>query len=161
VTGTAAELLDHAFPPERASADRLSPASAEGWHGAHSLDYAVPLPPDWAGVRYARLFLHSARPRDVRLGVPATCPRKLWVNGALVLTVPEPSLFRPNYGGDHHSYVDVPLEQGWNEVLIKYARDPESPAFAAHCIVATPGPFFHGIHDVEWTRLPWEGTDGR
>ncbi len=160
-TGIAAELLDYAFSPEFTSADRLSRAGAEGWHYAHSLDYAVPLPPDWTGVRYARLFLHTPRPRDARVGIPATCPRKLWVNGAPVLTVPEASLFRPNYGGDHHSYVDVSLQQGWNDVLIKYARDPESPAFAAHCILATPGPLFHGIHDVQWTGLPWEGGDGR
>jgi ADP-ribosylglycohydrolase len=159
-TGTTAEALDHAFPPELTAVDRLSPASIEGWHIAHGLDNALPLPPDWSGVRYARLFLHCAAPREARIGVPATCPRKLWVNGSLVHTVPNVSLLRPNYGGDHQSYVDVPLRGGWNEVLIKYARDADATAFAAHCVLAMPGPMFDGIHDLEWTRLPWERAGG-
>jgi hypothetical protein len=149
------EALDYAHAAELAIAGPLAPAVAEGWHGAPGYDNALPLPADWIGVHYARLFLRSAWAREVRMGVPASCPRKLWLNGELVHSVPNTSLLRPNYGGDHDSYVDVQLREGWNEILVKYVRDSGSPAFAAHFTLATTE-IFHGIHDVAWTRLPWE-----
>lgn len=150
--------LDHLYVAEQPVADRLSPAIAEGWQIAASLENSLPLSESWVGVQYARLFLHSAMEREVRLGIPATCPRKIWLNGEMVHAVPQGSLLRPNYGGDGESYVDTHLREGWNEVLIKYVREAGSPAFAAHFILATTV-IYHGIHDVEWTALPWEVGD--
>jgi hypothetical protein len=45
----------------------------------------------------------------------------------------------------NQSYIDSALERGWNEVLIKYARDASAPPFAAHVTLSTMG------------RLPWPG----
>ena len=162
--GDAVALLDLPYAPEDrpahgGSEPRLEAAGqGDGWHISHAIDNALPdtIGPDWTGVLYARLFLWSSRPQDVRLGVPATCPRKLWLISRLVHEVRRPSLLRPNYGGDGISYVDGALEQGWNEVLIKYARDASAPPFAAHFTLSTTGRLYHGLVDVEWTCLPWE-----
>jgi hypothetical protein len=151
----AAHALERSYPPEASLAGRLSRSSAEGWKTEAGLDNAVPLSSDWIGVRYARLFLHSPKAQEVRVGIPGTCPRKLWVNGTLVHTVSTRSLLRPNYGGDGVSYADASLAEGWNDVMIMYVREEGSPAFEGHFMLATTG-LFHGIHDVEWTKLPWE-----
>jgi hypothetical protein len=151
----AADTLERAFPLEASVAGRLSPSTAEGWTIAAGLDNAVPLPAAWTGVCYARLFLHCPTAREVRLGIPGNCPRKLWVNGRPVHTVPSSSLLRPNYRGDGLSYTDSSLVAGWNDILIKYVRQSGMPAFEGHFTLATTG-LFHGIHDVQWTSLPWE-----
>jgi ADP-ribosylglycohydrolase len=160
----AGALLDRPRAPEDflargGSASRLeAEGRGSGWHVSHAPGNALPdtIEPDWTGVLYARLFLRSPRAQDVRLGVPATCPRKLWLNGRLVHEVRRPSLLRPNYSGDGASYVDSALERGWNDVLIKYARDASAPPFTAHLTLSTTGRLYHGLVDVEWTCLPWE-----
>ncbi len=151
--------LDQAGLPEREPMGCTSyqPASAVNWVEHVAVDNELPTSIDthWVGTLYARLYLWNPEERDIRLGIPATCPRKLWVNGRLIHQTKERSLLRPNYGGDSASYGNAWLKQGWNEVLIKYTRDAHDPAFAAHFTMATPG-LFHGIADVEWTCLPWE-----
>jgi len=154
----AAALLDRPYPPEEQAGNDSREARREnGWRVAHADGNALPDEPgaDWMGVLYARLYLWSDREREARLGVPATCPRKLWLNGEAAHEVRTPTLLRPNYDGDGVSYVDVALRQGWNEVLIKYARDAATPPFAAHLIVTERGQH-PGLTDVTWTRLPWD-----
>src|SRR5439155_8847928 len=114
----AGALLDRPYAPEdllaRGGSSPQLEAEVQGsdWHISHAPGNALPdtIGADWTGVLYARLFLWSPRGQDVRLGVPATCPRKLWLNGRLVHEVRQNSLLRPNYDGDHVSYVDSALE---------------------------------------------------
>src|SRR5579862_6942667 len=130
----------------------LSDCLPSGWHVAAALDNALPamLGADWTGVRYARIFLRSDREREVQLGIPATCPRKIWLNGRPLHESRQRGPLRPNYDGDKTSYADATLTQGWNDVLIKYARDAKCPSFVAHFILTTTG-LHAGIHDVAWT----------
>lgn len=158
--GDADALLDRRFPPEEhTTGGHGAPEEirAQGWHVAHSPDNALPdeIGTGWTGVLYARLFLWNPEAREVRLGMPATCPRRMWLNGRTIHEARQRGPLRPNYGGDHVSYVDVTLEQGWNEVMIKFARDDASPPFQAHFTLATSG-LYHGLSDVEWTCFPWE-----
>jgi hypothetical protein len=67
--------------------------------------------------------------------------------------VRESTLLRPNYQGDHASYVDATLEVGWNIVLVRYVRAVDMPPFAAHLTLATTG-LYYGLYDVGWTRMP-------
>lgn len=158
--GDADVLLDRRFRPEEHVTGVSGPPEeirAQGWHVAHSPDNALPdeIGTGWTGVLYARLFLWNPEAREVRLGMPATCPRRMWLNGRTIHEARQRGPLRPNYGGDHVSYVDVTLEQGWNEVMIKFARDDASPPFQAHFTLATSG-LYHGLSDVEWTCFPWE-----
>jgi hypothetical protein len=121
---------------------------------AYAPDNALPLPEDWTGVLYARIHLHSREGREVRIGIPATSLRRLWLNGKALHEVRESSLLRPNYNGEGASYINTVLDQGWNTVLIKYVRESGMPPFAAHFMLSSTGRLFHGLHDVGWTRLP-------
>jgi len=158
--GDADALLDAPLAPEEGLGQiAQEEAHAGGWRIVAGLDNALPLDDDWIGVTYARLFLWSAEAREVRLGVPATCPRRLWLNGQAVHEARQRGPLRPNYGGDHVSYADTALRQGWNEVVIKYTRDAQCPPFDAHFMLSSTG-LFHGLWDVGWTRLPWEWQPG-
>jgi len=158
--GDADALLDAPLAPEEGLGQTVQEeAHTGGWRIVAGLDNALPLDDDWIGVTYARLFLWSAEAREVRLGVPATCPRRLWLNGQVVHEARQRGPLRPNYGGDHVSYADTALRQGWNEVVIKYTRDAQCPPFAAHFMLSSTG-LFHGLWDVGWTRLPWEWQPG-
>lgn len=145
--GSVDAALDATHAPEQ------DPAGGHEWRTVYAPDNAMPLPEDWTGVLYARIYLHSREAREVRIGVPATCPRKLWLNGKPLHEVRETNLLRPNYNGDGMSYVNTSLDKGWNTVLVKYVREAGMPPFGAHFILATTG-LFHGVHDVGWTQLP-------
>jgi len=153
----AAALLDRPFEPEDNLAQGHADAPPAGWATVSAAGNALPteVGAAWTGVLYARLLLHSPRRREARLGIPATCPRRLWLNGRQILEARQSTLLRPNYNGDGVSYVDTELEEGWNDVLVKYARDGACPPFAAHLILATTG-LYDGLTDVRWTLLPWE-----
>lgn len=160
----ATALLDQPLAAEQ-RLDALpthSQATEEGWRVASANGNALPdeIGTSWTGTLYARLFLWNPEAREARLGVPATCPRKLWLNGHLVHEVRQPALLRPNYGGDSISYVDVTLNQGWNALSIKYTRDTALPSFAAHLTLSTTG-LYDGLTDVRWTRLPWDDKDAK
>jgi hypothetical protein len=116
---------------------------------------------DWTGTRYARLYLWSEDAREVRVGVPATCPRKFWLNGKPVHEARQRGPLRPNYDGDGASYAAAELRQGWNDLLVKFARDAADPPFAAHVVLTTGDRLHAGVYDVEWTRLPWEVDSSR
>ena len=66
----ASSALEQFFPAEAALAGRFSPSTAEGWIIVAGPDNAVPLPTDWTGIRYARLFLRSPRALEARIGIP-------------------------------------------------------------------------------------------
>src|SRR5207253_2303457 len=88
VDGTASPdtLLDQPQPPEehlgKPASSLKAEARGDGWHiaCAGGNEMPVSIGTDWTGVLYARLFLRSPHGQDVRIGVPATCPRKLWLN---------------------------------------------------------------------------------
>jgi len=163
----ATTLLDRAVdrPPlldAEASAFAGASGSPDGWRVASASGNALPpeAGAEWTGTLYARLALWNPTAREVRVGIPATCPRALWLNGRLAHRVRHATVLRPNYGhsgGDGASYVDCCLEPGWNDVLIVYTRDAASPAFAAHVTLATVD-LHDGLVDVAWTTLPWEDT---
>ena len=128
------------------------------WCSEDSLSHAFAF--DEPGVWYARLFLQSPAARQVRLGIPANCPTKLWVNGRPVIQFSEPAPVRPDYTGDKHSEhdatrADVQLAKGWNEVLIKFVRERRSDQFEAYFVISYP-PMFDGANDIECTQFPWE-----
>jgi hypothetical protein len=146
--------MDAASPADALDAPQASDQQVAGdWRTHSAPDNALPLPEDWTGIVDARLHVHSPRRQEVRLGIPGTSPRRLWLNGTSLHTVREASLLRPNYGGDHVSYVDTTLEEGWNSVVIRYVRTADLPPFAAHFTLATTG-LYHGIYDVGWTQAP-------
>lgn len=153
-TGNARELLDRVGAAEQ---PQDLPINAEGWQAQAATENELPLGSDWTGTTYARLSLWSATEQPVFAGIPGTGPRKIWLNGEPVHQVNEYTHLRPNYGGDQLSYFNGTLKPGWNEVLIKYTRDAQSPPFAAHFTLAKPG-LFDGIEDVAWTRLSWESS---
>ena len=156
-------LLDQEGQPEKglqhagSVAEHTGKENAADWRVADAEGNALTAlaGTNWSGTFYARLFLWNPQQREVRMGIPATCPRKLWVNGQLLHQSYERSLLRPNYGGDGVSYANMMLQQGWHEVLIKYTRDQNGPDFAAHFTLSTTD-LYKGIVDIGWTQLPWE-----
>jgi hypothetical protein len=88
--------------------------------------------------------------------VPANCPRKLWLNGELIVESAKCRPARPNYNGDGESYAPVTLRQGWNEILLKFVRAAGAEAFEGHLIHTTPDSLRAGLVDVRWTCLPWD-----
>ena len=129
----------------------------DDWQIHSAIDNALPesIGKGWVGVLYARLFLWNPQAREVHLGIPATCPRKFWLNRQHMLQTHERSKLRPNYGGDGVSYAKTMLKEGWNEVLIKYTRDTDDPPFEAHFTLAASA-MDQGLTDVTWTHFPWE-----
>lgn len=150
--GSADTRLEQSGEPEQAQdtlASEWQIATAEG----NELPTAIST--NWTGTLYARLYLWSKEAREARLGIPGTCPRKLWLNNQPILQTLQRSHLRPNYGGDGLSYINTELKAGWNEVLIKYTRDANDPAFAAHFTLAAPE-LDRGLVDIGWTQLPGE-----
>jgi hypothetical protein len=132
------------------------------------------LPLDKPGVWYARTFLHSPSERDARLGVPANCPTKLWLNGQSVLEYQSPKPVRPDYSGDlpmpvrpgpaaekrsgeDESRTDVRLSRGWNEVVVKFIREDALDTLEAYFITSYP-PMLDGTPDIQHTVFPWEAN---
>lgn len=168
----AEELLATPFEPEqnlRISdyGDGLREKSTEKhWRVVQCLgdELAPALGLEGQGVWYARAFLRSPEDRDVRLGVPANCPTKLWLNGKPVIEFRSSKLVRPDYDGhssgeDGDSRADARISIGWNEILIKFARGTGAQQFEAYFITSYP-PMFDGTIDIEQTAFPWE-TDAR
>ena len=48
------------------------------------------------------------------------------------------------------------LLEGWNEVLLKFARTTTDPAFEGHFLLSTADDLHHGLPQIRWTRLPWD-----
>lgn len=155
------ELLAHAFAPEAGGG--AAPGSRGGaWQERAALDNGLPLEDALApgGVLYVQTFLWSPDERAVVVGAPGNCPRKLWVNGELLVALDNYRPIRPNYNGDGQSYAPVTLKEGWNEILVKYVRAPaasgDAAPFAGHLVHVTPDNLRAALVDVTWTRLPWD-----
>jgi hypothetical protein len=164
----AAGLLATPFEPEEelrgTDGDPREKDSGSLWRTVQCLEDA--LAPEFdiegRGVWYARAFLRSPEGRTVRLGLPANCPAKLWLNGEPVIEYRSAKLVRPDYDGHpsgdaEDSRKDVRLTEGWNEVLIKFARGVEADPFEAYFIISYP-PMFDGATDIEQTVFPWEAV---
>lgn len=155
---SALEMLDAPLPPESASADLLRSDARPGpWREHHAEGNSVDFDPTMTGTLYLRCFLHSDTTRTIKFLGHSTCPFKVWVNGHPKREVRNPPLLRPAYHSGDDSI--IPLNRGWNEVLVKYARQSDDPiAFATHLnlIGSTPMPHDAGLADVLWTRFPWD-----
>ena len=92
--------------------------------------------------------------RKIILGLPTTHQVKSWVNGQVIHNLPEQERFRPA-GHKMKAYLDITLQPGMNEVLVKFVRPAGAEAFDAHFIL-TEAPRMAGVIDVGWTRLAWD-----
>lgn len=106
------------------------------------------------GVIYLRHYVHSPSSRPVWVGLPSTCPFKLWLNGNLICEARGEGILRPNYGGDGRSYADATLREGWNQFFVKIART-QKPV-EAHFVISTGDRFHHGLSDLIGCKFPWE-----
>jgi hypothetical protein len=150
-------LWAHAFAPEQG--DGAGPAGRGGeWQEGAALDNALPLEDILAdgGAVYLQTFLWSPTARTAVVGAPGNCPRKLWVNGQLLVAPESYRPIRPNYNGDGQSYAPVELREGWNEILVKCVRKPGAAPFAGHLVHVTSDDLRAALIDVTWTRLPWD-----
>jgi hypothetical protein len=73
----------------------MEETGSDGWRVVYAPDNALPLPEDWTSILHACLHLQSERRQEFRIGVPAACPRRLWLNGEALYTVREGTLLRP------------------------------------------------------------------
>jgi len=109
-----AELFATAFEPEGNSSGAERPGS---WSEGYTIDNALPvgaLLPE--GALYIQTYLHSPQAISAWIGVSASCPAKLWVNGALTVEDFAHRPIRPSYNGNTESYATVRLAAGWNEL---------------------------------------------
>lgn len=146
------ELLDQAEQTEPYdAAGQLAP----GWHVFAAEGNALPdqIGSDWVGSVRAHLALWNPRERPVRIGIPATCPRVLWINGQQAHRTHDRTRLRPGYIDDGASYIDARLRQGWNTLSLAYTRGETDPLFAAHLTLADIG-LYSGLTDVVWTHHP-------
>lgn len=150
-------LFEHGFAPEQGSGATPDGRTA-AWRERYALDNALPLQELLAGggAIYVQTFVWSPAARTAILGAPANCPRKLWLNGELLVTCANYRPARPNYNGDGHSYAPATLRQGWNELLLKFVRTPAAAPFEGHLIHCAADDLRAGLVEVGWTRLPWD-----
>ncbi len=156
--GAADTLLDHAFDPEEFHGQDAGQPSARVGLGAihHALGHDLALGPILPAGHaiYVQAFLSAATERKIILGLPASGPVKSWVNGQVVHNLADHARFRPSTHKDR-AYLDIPLHQGMNEVLVKFIRPAGAEPFDAHFIL-TENPQNRGVVDVRWTRLAWD-----
>lgn len=167
----AEQLLATPFEPEENLGDSGGSGwrkdSEQRWRSVHCLEDALAPAFGFAGrgVWYARAFLRSPQGRTVRIGVPANCPTKLWLNGEPLIEFGSAKLVRPDYDGHpsgnaEDSRKDAQLSAGWNEVLIKFVRGASAEPFEAYFVTSYP-PMFDGTTEIEQTAFPWEGAAGK
>ncbi|MBL1118206.1 ADP-ribosylglycohydrolase family protein [Streptomyces sp. 110] len=150
-----AALLDEVFLPERGD----DPATRGGvWTELAAEGNALPaeaLPgPD--EVRYVQTFLHADDPVDAHLGVDSGGPVKAWLNGRELFCLDRYRAIRPSYAGAKDGYVDVRLQSGWNELLIKLVRTADAPPHACHLLFSTADEFHDGLPGIGRTRFSWD-----
>jgi len=151
--------LEAAHEPENAAGDVCRPDGRAGqWHDTCSPDNSLPAEMlTRAGVSYAQLFLFSGDPCELWLGLPATCPTRVWFNGKLAVDCPNPRRLRPSFAGDGESYAYVRCRRGWNEVLVKLARRGGEPPARAHLVMSYgEKQFWREAVEPGWTRFPWD-----
>ncbi|MGQ9629536.1 MAG: ADP-ribosylglycohydrolase family protein [bacterium] len=146
--------LDVVFPPEK---DPAPEGPGVGWRARNFPENELKIEDlfrDEPGAIYLRHYVLSPDARPVHVGVPSTCPMRLWLNGKVVHESRTGGILRPNYAGDGRNYTDVKLKKGWNQFLIKIVRC-EEPA-QAHFIICGPKRLYHGFADLIECRFPWE-----
>jgi hypothetical protein len=152
-------VFDTPFEPEQAGGAGQSAAGRPGaWQERYALDNAVPIDGalDAPGVLYLQTYLWAPTERDVLIAAMATCPAKLWVNGAERVASFRYRPLRPNYGADNESSASVHLVAGWNEVLLKLVRGAGAAPAACHLLISSDDRLHHGQPDIGRTRLPWD-----
>jgi hypothetical protein len=130
------EGYNHVYPPEEKidlDGKYVDPYGAEiGWRRYLStgaivnVSEALALDPKGESVAYAMTWVYAPREQQVD-SVLVTPNVKLWINGELVFA----RYSRANYfeWRDPFGYQrSVLLRKGWNQVLVKLARDPRHPA---------------------------------
>ncbi len=118
----------------------------ECWAEGNRLPLEV-LPVGWREV-YLRGRLRAPRDLRVRLGVPASCPVRAWLDGVLVVDVRYEGPVRPNYSGYGGYYVDLDLSEGEHLLMVELRRGRlESEA---HVVLASSDRLHAGITDVVW-----------
>lgn len=152
--------FEHIFEPEKVSGSLLTPYGRAGnWHDCYSPDNTLPFRDILAkgGVLYVQAYLWSPIARQVWMGSATNGPVKLWVNNELIVSLDGYRPLRPNYGGKaEHGYASVPLAQGWNEVLMKFVRSADAPAFDGHFLMSSADELHNGLPDIRWTCMLWD-----
>ena len=150
-----AALLEQKFEPEKGT----NPSARGGnWTLISAEGNAVPAAalPEPGGVSYLQTFLYADEETNVTLGVDAGGPVKAWLNGDDLFSLNRYRPIRPSYGGSKDAYVDVPLRQGMNELLVKFARGAEGPTTECHILVSSADTLHHGLPQIGRTRFPWD-----
>lgn len=157
------ELFDHVFEPEVNMGSLLAPQGRAGtWNDCYALDNALPLGDIFAhsGALYVQTYLWAPTAQQVWMGASTTCPVKLWVNSELIAKSYAYRPVRPNYGGEAEAgFAVTQLVEGWNEVLLKFVRAADAPAFAGYFLMSTADRLHNGLPEIRWTRAPWDERD--
>ncbi len=166
--GEAATSLDEVLPPE---IPMLSVLTAKGRPGAwidfyadgNALGSIVSEAFSGPGILYVQTFVHMPAAARIRLGAAAPCPAKVWVNGSIIAESRHRLPIRPSYAGlthphlGGHAYGDTDFAEGWNEVLLKFARSTEDgSAFDAHLTLCFADRLQDGLTGSMRHRFPWE-----
>lgn len=157
----ALDLLKQEFAPETINGPLLLPESRGGvWNECTLFDNALPFGEALAngGALYVQAYLWAPAPYQVWMGTATTCPAKFWVNGTFIAESFDYRPLRPQYGGTEETgcFAQVQLLAGWNEVLLKFARTADAPAFAGHFVWSTADDLHNGLPEITWTSLPWD-----
>ncbi|MCC6612278.1 MAG: ADP-ribosylglycohydrolase family protein [Anaerolineae bacterium] len=148
--------MTQSFEPEQASGDDPASLRPGSWATVHAPDNAIPVEFNTAGVMYVQQWLWSPSEQAVHFAISATCPLKFWVNGDLKAECKRYLPLRPDYRGEEDTSATVDLKAGWNELLIKYVRGPQAPAFATHLALSDGLPLTNGNTDLLRMRFPWD-----
>ncbi len=127
------QLLATPFPPESPTLDPLLPGSDAETRGGPPL--AVGSDPrrparlrggdrTLFGVAYARTWLRAAEPRTVRLVVDSPGSLRLFLNRRLLHEHRAPT-------AEPAAVIELPLEAGWNELLLKFPEAATDWSFSA------------------------------
>jgi ADP-ribosylglycohydrolase len=150
-----AALLNQVFAPEQSE----DPTARNGeWVEGFAEVNALPSTalPGAAEVRFVQTFLYAAEPIDVHLGVDSGGPVKAWLGGRELFALDRYRPIRPSYAGSKDAYVDVHLEAGWNELLVKLVRATDDPEFECHLLISTGDELHHGLPQIGRTKFPWD-----
>ena len=112
--------------------------------------------PASGSVSYLQTFLYAGNEIDITLGVDSGGPVKAWLNATELFSLNRYRPIRPNYGGSKDAYADVHLEEGWNELLVKFARSANGAPFECHLLVSTADRLHNGLPQIGRTWFPWD-----
>jgi ADP-ribosylglycohydrolase len=152
------ELFSHAFEPETVRGSLLTIDGRAGdWRECSAPENALPFGDLLAngGALYVQAYLWAPAACQSWMGVATTCPVKLWVNGELLASADGYRPLRPNYGSKAETgFATASLVAGWNEVLCKFVRSADAPAFEGHFLMSSADELHNGQPEIRWTTLP-------